>query len=75
MSERDLNFHRFFGREKVLRAVDVRAEGGTFVADFSQAAQAENLEAARIGEDRPRPGHEAMQSAHVAYQFVARAQK
>ena len=39
-------------------------------ATLRRLAQAENLKAARIGEDRARPGHESVQAAHVANQLV-----
>ena len=41
--------------------------------DLAQAAQAEDLEPARIGEDGVGPGHEAVQPAHPADRLVARA--
>ena len=33
------------------------------LADLAQRAEAEHLEAARVGEDRPVPAHEAVQAA------------
>ena len=51
-AERDLNLDRFFGRKKMLGAVEVRAESDAFVGDLAQIGEAENLEAAGIGEDR-----------------------
>ena len=41
------------------------------LGDLAQAAQAEHLEAAGIGEDGVGPGHEAVQPAHPADEFVA----
>src|SRR5581483_107862 len=46
----------------------MRAEGHAFFADLAQIAQAEDLEAARVGEDGARPGHEKMQTAKLADQ-------
>ena len=50
-------------REHVRIAVQVRLEVHALFADLPQAAQAENLKAAGIGQDRARPRHEPMQSA------------
>ena len=44
----------------------MRAKGHAFLRDLAQFVQAENLEAAGVGENRARPGHEAMQSAQLA---------
>ena len=73
-TERLLNLNRFFRRKKMFGAVQVRAENHAFVRDFPQIGEAEHLKAARIGEDRSRPGHEAMQAAQLANPFVAGAQ-
>ena len=51
-------------------AVEVRLEDHALLGDLAQAAQAEDLKAAGIGEDGVRPGHEAVQSAHLADQLV-----
>ena len=50
------------------------AERDAVVGDFAETAQAEYLKAARIGENRARPGHELVQAAHPANQFVPGAQ-
>ncbi len=42
---------------------EMRLESDAFFGDAAQVGQAENLEAAGIGEDRAGPGHEAMQAA------------
>ena len=73
-TERLLNLDRFFRRKKMFGAVQVRAENHAFVRDFAQIGEAEHLKAARIGEDRSRPGHEAMQAAELANAFVAGTQ-
>jgi hypothetical protein len=59
--ERQLNIHGGFGREQVRVAIQMRAEQDAFFGDFAQIAEAEHLEAARIGEDGARPGHEFVQ--------------
>ena len=69
-----LDLNGFFGRENVLGAVQVGAEYNTVVGDFAKVREAENLKAARIGENRSRPGHEFMQSAQRANALVAGAQ-
>ena len=56
-------------------AVQMRAEQHAFFGDLAQAAQAEDLEAAGIGEDGPRPVHELVQPAELADRLVAGAQK
>jgi hypothetical protein len=48
------------------RSIEVRAKRDAFFADLAQIVQAENLEAARIGEDGSIPRHEAVQPAHLA---------
>ena len=73
-AEGDLDFKRFLRRKKVLGSVKVRAEGDSIVLHFAEIAQAEHLEAARVGKDRVRPGHELMKAAHATDKFVARAQ-
>src|ERR1700722_1215720 len=55
--------------------VEVRAESYALVGDFAQFAQAENLKTAGIRKNRARPGHELVQPAQFADQFVARPQK
>ena len=70
-AERDFDFERLFGRKKMLGAIEVRAERHAIVGHFAKIAEAENLKAAGIGEDRVRPGHKPVQAAHRANQFVA----
>src|SRR5215471_21540520 len=43
-AESNLDFERFFGRKKMLRAVQVRAKPHATVTDLAQITQAENLE-------------------------------
>ena len=73
-AERDFDFERFLGRKKMLGAVEVRAERDAVIGHLAQFAQAENLKAAGIGEDRMRPGHEPVQPAHRANQLMAGTQ-
>src|SRR5450755_814932 len=65
-AESDLNLHRLFRTEKVGRSIEVRPEGDAFFANFAKIVEAENLEAAGVGEDGAIPRHEAMQTAHLA---------
>jgi hypothetical protein len=52
----------------------VRAKDGALVVDLEVGGKAENLVAAAVGEDRPRPAHERVQAAHGADQLGAGAQ-
>ena len=52
--------------EKVRGAVEVRAKGYAVLGDFAQIAEAENLEAAGVGEDRAIPRHEILHAAKPA---------
>ena len=52
----------------------MRAKGDAIFLDLAQFTQAENLEAAGIGENRPRPCHETMQSTEIADGLDSRAQ-
>src|SRR5919198_4160416 len=45
------------------------------VRDLTQGIQAEHLKATGIGENRPRPGHEAVQPTHALNALVSRAKK
>ena len=64
--EERLDLHRPLGGEPMRRAVEVRGEGHPVVVDPPQVGQAEDLEAARIGQDRSVPAHEPMQAAEAA---------
>ena len=70
-TERELNLCGFFRREQMLGAIQMRAKAHAVVADFAQLGKAENLVAAGIGENRAVPGHEFVQAAQFANQFVA----
>ena len=54
-AEHALDFHRFLRPEKQQRAVQVRAELDAVRLDLANLRQAEDLEAAAVGQDRPRP--------------------
>ena len=65
-AQQALDFHRAFGREKFLRAVDMRLEAHALFGDLAQLRQRHHLEAAGIGEDRPLPAHEFVQARPAA---------
>jgi len=58
-----LDLHRPFGAQMVARPVMVRLEGDAGFVELAQLGKAHHLEAAGIGQDRPRPVHEAVQAA------------
>ena len=60
------------GVKRVSRAVvDVTERDAVVVDARDRVAEREDLEAARVGEDRPVPRHEAMQAAELGDQRVA----
>ena len=63
-----------FRAEEDALAIDRRAERHAFLADLAHGAEAEDLETAGIGEDRPVPAHEAVQAAVGFDDFRAGAQ-
>src|SRR5580700_11899398 len=65
----NLRLHGTLRTKEVRRAIKMRTKRHALLADFAQLVQAENLEAAGIGKDRPRPRHETVQTAHLAYGF------
>ena len=69
-----LNRHRAFRRQAVTAAVNVAAKRYAFIVNPVNLGEAEHLEAARIGEHRAGPLHEPVQAAHLAHQFIVRAQ-
>ena len=74
-AERELDVDRVLGREDVRVAIQMRAEEDAFFGDFAQGLETEDLEAAGIGEDGSRPGHELVQAAQLADELVAGTQK
>ncbi len=73
-AERFLKADHVLGREAVRAAVEVRAKRDAVVVEVAPRFQAEDLEAAAVGEDRPVPGHEAMQAAQRDERLASRAQ-
>ncbi len=73
-AEGDLHVHGVLRREEVAAAVEVRAEADTFIGDFAQSAEAEDLKAAGVGEHGARPADELVQAAHAADGFVSGTQ-
>ena len=73
-AQRDLYFHRPLRRKQMRRAVQMRAETYALFFHLAQLAQAEDLEAAGIGQQRPVPAHELVQPAQLAHQLVPRSQ-
>ena len=77
---RDVDPERFFerkhglGRESMHAAVDVRFERHAVFVELAALLQAEDLEAAGVGEDRAVPRHEAVHAARLDDQLFARAQ-
>ena len=70
-----LDGHRPFRRDGHQPAVDVRAEDGFLLGHFHAMGEAEDLEAAAVGQDRPVPAHEAVQAAQRGDYLFARPQR
>jgi hypothetical protein len=62
-AELSLKSHRPFGGEFVAAAIQMRAEGDTLLGDLAVGCQAEDLEPARIGQQRTIPAHEVADAA------------
>ncbi len=73
-AERLLDADRDLRCEPVERAVEVAAEGDAVLVDDPQVAQRDDLEAARIGQDRAVPAHESMEAAESRDPLMARSQ-
>jgi len=69
-----LDLHRAFGRQHMLAAVQMAGEGDGLFRDLADAAQAHDLEAAAVGEDRPVPAHEAVEAAQPLHPLGRRPQ-
>ena len=73
----DIGAQRLLAGDGALRgeamhaAVDVRAEGHAVRVELAHQRQAEDLEAARIGEHRAGPAHEGVHAAEIAHQVGA----
>ncbi len=68
-----LNLHGFFGTEKEERAIEMRAEFDAVGFDFANGGEAEDLEAAGVGEDWERPIDKFVEAAGGADDFHAGA--
>ena len=55
-------------------AVQMGGKGDPLLGDLAQLGQAEHLEAAAVGQDRPVPAGELVQPAHLGHQLVSRAE-
>ena len=73
-AERLLDRHAALGRHHQQAAVQVRAEGDAVLGEGASVAQAEDLEAAAVGQERARPVHEAVQAAEPSDHLLARPQ-
>ena len=73
-AEQALDLHRALGRQHVARAVDVRGKAHALLAHLADLRQRHDLEAARVGEDRPFPAHEGVQAAEPRHALRAGAQ-
>ena len=60
-------------REPVGRAVEVAPERDAVLVDDAQVAERDDLEAARVGQDRAVPGHEPVEPAEPLDPLVTRA--
>ena len=69
-----LDGHGPLGRNGHQPAVDVGAENGLLLGHLDETGQAEELEAAAIGEDWPVPAHEPMQPPQGRHGLLARPQ-
>jgi hypothetical protein len=69
-----LEFDNSFWSEEVFRAVEMRTETDAFSLDLTQFLKAEDLVAARIGQDRAVPGGEPAQTACLTDQIDSWAQ-
>ena len=73
-SQRPLDVHHSLGCEEMTGPVDVAPEDHTVVPDLVAVCEREDLVAARVGEDRPIPAHEFVDSAQLLDQFMPRTQ-
>ena len=70
-AEGDLHVDGVFGSEEVAAAVQMRAEAHALIRHLAQLAQTEDLKAAGVGQQRPRPAHKPVQPAHAPYGLVS----
>ena len=69
-----LNFHDLLRGEEVVRAVQVRLEAHAIGGDLVAVTEAEDLEAAAVGEDRLGPAHKGVESSQPVDELVTGAQ-
>ena len=65
-SDGTLGIHHILRREEVFRAINVTTELTTFVAEFADARERENLKTTRVSKDRAIPGVELMEATRLA---------
>jgi len=56
------------------RAIDVRLKLDSFLGQFAEGVQTEDLKASAVGEDRTLPGNESMQTAELIDRQVSGSQ-
>lgn len=66
-----LDVHRTFRREEMRRAVEVAAEPHALVVEATQLAQAHDLVATAVGEERLAPRRESMKPTQFLHQLFA----
>src|SRR5437764_278263 len=64
-SEQPLYLDRSLGTKHVPRAVDVTCKGNALLRHLAELAQAHDLVAAAVGQDRAFPAHELVQSTEL----------
>ena len=69
-SELRLHVGRLFRCQRVRRTVEMRPKMRAVLVDRAAGREAEHLIPAAVGEDRPRPAHEAMEAAASGNQIV-----
>src|SRR3990170_418802 len=60
-----LDFHGALRRERAGGSIDVALELHSMFADAAQSLKREHLEATRVGQHRPVPGGEPVQTTHL----------
>ena len=73
-AKRFLYLNRQFRCQKMIGSIQVGLELDAFFADLAQFAQAEYLKSAAVGQNRPLPVHETVQTAQLLHQMMTRAQ-
>src|SRR6266478_3660978 len=73
-AEGELNLCGFFRGAAMLGTLEMRAKANSFVGTLSKRGETEDLVTAGIGKDGTRPGHELMQAAELAHEFMSGTQ-